>query len=615
MTHPRSETLSTRTTTTPDSRSKSPALDVTKPKTKGPFKGPKPAPPQFAQDRAAGAATPTTQDPPTPGKGSDHLEAIWKRAYDARTRDELRALYRDWAATYDADHEKVGFFGHELTAQTLAKHMTRRDASRILDAGAGTGAAGQALSKLGYTDIVGVDLSQDMLEVANAKGVYTQVLTADLSLPVDAFGVDSFDAAILVGVFSYGQAPAETLDEIVRLVRPGGVVAFTMRTDFFEQDAMGIRSKVESLERRGIWRALEVTEPAPYLPHKDPNAEFRVWCYRITGHKDAEVESGFEDAVREALEGDDWVKKIDHAWIWDSTASRLYNRYTQTSGYYLTDCEEEIVRDHADEILGDAPMIVELGCGSARKVSHILKAAVDKGQRVKYMPVDVSEGALRATAADVRQKFGDRVEVEPRQGLFEAVLPTLPVGVPKVVLFFGSSIGNLDTVKDTVAFLDGLRTRLHPGDRFVVGVDLHKDESVLEEAYNEEEACRAFFVHMVRRINEHLGADFDPRVFELSSVYEEEPPVGQLRTRRMSLRIAPTESQRTWVHKLNMEVHLEPGQPVQVGISRKYDPEGIRTLAGMANFDLKRQWLDKRGWFSMNELVPVAEPPQAEPKA
>jgi uncharacterized SAM-dependent methyltransferase/ubiquinone/menaquinone biosynthesis C-methylase UbiE len=545
----------------------------------------------------------TPSKPPQPGQD---IDAIWKRAYSARTRDDLRALYKDWAATYDADHSKVGFFGHEATARVMARHLTRHDGARVLDAGAGTGAAGEALAGLGFADIVGLDLSDDMLDVARTKGVYSQLLTADLALPVDAFGPDSFDAAVLVGVFSFGQAPPEALDEIVRLVRPGGVVAFTMRTDFFEQDAMGVRSKIEALERRGIWRSLEVTDPAPYLPQKDPTAMFRVWCFRITGHKDAEVESGFEDAVREAFEGDDWVKKIDHAWIWDSTASRLYNRYTQTSGYYLTDCEEDILRTHAAEVLGDAQLIVELGCGSARKVNHILKAAVERGGVVKYMPIDVSEGALRATAAEVRHKFGDRVEVEPRQGMFDEVLPTLPVGVPKVVLFFGSSIGNLDTIADTVTFLDGLRSRLHADDRFVVGIDLHKDEAVLEEAYNEEEACRAFFVHMVRRINEHLGADFDPRVFSLSSVYEKEEPVDGLQTRRMSLRIAPTETQRTWVNALNLEVVLKPGQPVQVGISRKYEPGQIPTLARMANFDMRRQWLDSRQWFSINELVPRA---------
>ncbi|MFP5379061.1 MAG: L-histidine N(alpha)-methyltransferase, partial [Vicinamibacteria bacterium] len=440
------------------------------------------------------------------------------------------------------------------------------------------------------------------------KGVYRETLVADLSVPLDAFAAGSFDAAVLVGVFSYGQAPAETLDEIVRLVRSGGVVAFTMRTDFHEQDAMGVRSRMEALEARGAWRLLECTDPLPYLPHKDPKALFQVWCYRVTGDPEAEVEDGFEDAVREALASDAWVKKIDHAWIWDSAASRLYERYTQTPGYYLTDCEEEILRDQAAEIVGDEHLVVELGCGSARKIRHVLRAAIERGGTFRYLPIDVSPGAVKSTTAEVRQAFGDRVRVEPKQGLFEDVLPTLPVGEQKLVFFFGSSIGNLDTIADTVAFLRRLRERLNPGDRFVVGIDLHKDEAVLERAYNEEEWCRSFFVHMLRRINEHLGADFDPRVFELSSTYEQEAPYEGLRTRRVSLRIAPTEPQHTWIRKLELEVHLEPGQPVQVGISRKYEPEQIAVLARMAGLRLARQWFDRRGWFSLNELVRDDDP-------
>lgn len=557
-------------------------------------------------EHAARRVTPMTARTAGPKTPSDlRLDAIWARAYGAKTRDDLKRLYADWAVTYDADHEKVGFFGHRLTAEVLARHLTRRDAARVLDAGAGTGAAGEALSALGFNDLVAVDLSDEMLAVAREKGIYSQTIVADLSLPVDAFGEDSFDAAILVGVFSYGQAPAETLDEIIRLVRPGGVVAFTMRTDFHVEDAMGVRSRMHLLERRGAWHLLECTDPAPYLPGKDPKARFQVWCYRVTGQKTPEVEEGFEEAVREAFESEDWVKKIDHCWIWDSTASRLYNRYTKTEGYYLTDCEEEILRDHATEILGEERLVVELGCGSARKICHVLDACVARGGPVRYLPIDVSKGALRATENEVRRRFGDAVRIEPRQGLFDDVLPELPVGERKLVFFFGSSIGNLDTIEDTVTFLKRLRARLNPGDRFVVGMDLHKDESVLEAAYNKEEACRAFFVHMIRRINEHLGADFDPRVFELSSVYQEEETSAPFRSWRMALRIAPTEPQHTWVRALGLEAQLEPGQPVQVGISRKFEPEGIGALARMANLTLTHQWLDERRWFSLNELARV----------
>jgi len=531
------------------------------------------------------------------------LDAIWAQAYRARTKEDLKELYASWATTYDEDHATIGFFGHELTAAVLGRHLTRHDASRVLDAGAGTGAAGEALHSLGFRDLVAVDLSEQMLEKAQEKGIHAQTLVADLSTPVDSFADDSFDAAILVGVLSYGQAPAETLDEIIRMVRPGGAIAFTMRTDFYADNAMGVRERMDELEARGRWRLLERTDPRQYLPHKDPDAMFQVWCYRVTGRKTPEIEEGFDAAIRSALDSDDWVKKIDHHWIWDSAATRLYNRYTHDNGYYLTDCEEEILQKYATDILGEQELVVELGCGSARKINHILEARVRDGGSIHYMPIDVSKGALNATAADVADRFGDAVVVEPQQGLFDDVLHSLPVDRHKLVFFFGSSIGNLDTIDDTVRFLESLRARLHRGDRLVVGMDLDKDPSILMRAYGKGEPCRSFFVHMLRRINEYLGADFDPRAFELVSRYEEEETNAPFRSWVMSLRVAPTEPQRTLVRGLGLEVELEAGQPVQVGVSRKLELEGIAGLGKLAGLAMTRQWTDDRGWFSLSEFV------------
>lgn len=556
-----------------------------------------------AQDRAKGSAR-------TPGarirSEEERLQAIWERAYHARTRDDLRRLYADWAETYDEDHERVGFFGHKLSARVLARHLTRIDAARVLDAGAGTGAAGEALSELGVQDMVAIDLSAEMLLRAAEKGLYRRTVAADLSFPIDEFGADSFDAAILVGVFSYGQAPPESFNEVLRLVRSGGVVVFTLRTDFYEQNAMGVRVRMHELERAGVWKLLELTEPAPYLPLKDPTALFRVWCYRVTGGGKPEIEGGFEDAVRKAFETDHPVKQIDHAWIWDSTASHLYERYSRTEGYYLSDCEEEILRDKAAEIAGKETTMVELGCGSARKIRYVLQACIDRGVNVRYLPIDVSGGALRSTVEDVRKHCGDAVRVDPRQGLFDDILPTLPVGDRKLVFFFGSSLGNIETVPETVDFLCRLGSRLTPEDRFVVGLDLDKEERVLDQAYNEEEACRQFFLHMVRRINNNLGADFDPRVFELASVCEDEPSYKGMQTRRVALRIAPKVPQHTWIRRLGLEVALEPGQPVQVGVSRKFRADGIHTLARLTGFRLVRQWFDRKRWFSLNEMVLAA---------
>ena len=179
----------------------------------------------------------------------------------------------------------------------MARYAPFADVAPVLDAGCGTGAAGEALASLGYRNLTGIDLSQDMLARARDKGIYTRLEQVDLGQPLDAFPCSSFDAAALVGVFSYGQAPAHALDEVVRVVKPGGVVAFTMRVDSYEQDAMSVRSRMEALDRAHAWKLLEVTDPEPYLPNKDPHALFRVFCYRVLETKTPPVDEGFAAAV------------------------------------------------------------------------------------------------------------------------------------------------------------------------------------------------------------------------------------------------------------------------------------------------------------------------------
>ncbi len=532
------------------------------------------------------------------------LEKIWAEAYGAKTRDDLKRLYAQWARSYDEDHAAIGFEGHHTAAAMLARYVADPEIRPVLDAGAGTGAAGEALHGLGFRNVTAIDLSEDMLAVADAKGVYVQSFQADLGEPLDRFPRSHFHAAILVGVFSYGQAPAHALDELVRVVEPGGVIAFTARTDFWEEDAMGVRSRAETLAEDRYWRELEVSEPAPYLPKKDPDAQFRVHVFRVLQADEPIHTESFREAVREAAEKHTHVLRLDHAFIWNSTASRLYNRYTHRKEYYLTDCELEILRTNAIDIVDGQNRLVELGCGSARKIAELLDAATDGGKRVHYHPVDVSEGAIESTCSEVRRRFGTAVELHPETGMFADVLDRLPKDQQKVVLFFGSSIGNLETLGETVDFLRRVRDLLGPNDRFIVGCDLHKDEKELLAAYNAGQENLSFFLNMVRRINDELGGSFDLGAFELGSIYEEEPQVfDDVRSWCVQLRVGTSTPQHVYVRDLDLDLDLEAGDSVQVGASRKFRPEDLAALAARAGMRMTRQWFDSKKWFSLNEMV------------
>ncbi|MGE3808085.1 MAG: L-histidine N(alpha)-methyltransferase [Gemmataceae bacterium] len=541
------------------------------------------------------------------GDTEQRLEKIWKRAYTAKSKEDLLGLYADWAEKYDEDHEAVGFFGHVSASRLLVKHLDSKRQAAVLDAGAGTGAAGVALAALGLRNLTALDLSPHMLAKAEEKGVYRRLVQANLGLPVDALPINHFDAAILVGVFSYGQAPAHALEEILPLVKPGGLIVFTMRTDFHDADAMGVRSKMAELERQGAWQAVEVTEPELYLPNKDPRATFRVWCYRVRAEKFPPVDQAFASAVRSALTAPTSVKRLDHRYIWNSRASRLYNRYIETREYYLNDSEEEILRTNATDIINDESTIVELGCGSARKVKYLLSAADRRSDLdgLTYVPIDLSPGALKATRQEVDSCYQGRIAVEPLHASFARALPAVAERQGKLLLFFGSSIGNIESLEETVAFLKRVRACMGPRDRFVVGMDLHKDEEVLRSAYQAGEANLVFFLNMVRRINHELDARFDLSAFEQDSSYDEDEPYQGIEDRCVNFTLVTRKPQRVRVDRLDLDVELDAGDSIQVGISRKFRREDIQRLAALAGFRLARQWQDRRHYFSVNELLPA----------
>ena len=534
------------------------------------------------------------------------VDAIWKRAYSAKRRDDVLALYADWAGTYDEDHRAIGFFGHVRASQLAAKYTAGRALAPVLDVGAGTGAAGVELSKLGFENLTAVDLSPAMLQVAEGKGVYRHLVEADLDWPLDVFPTAYFDAAVAVGAFSYGQAPAHALDELVRVVRPGGVVVFTLRVDFHETDAMGVRTKMGALEAAGAWHPVEISPPEKYLPRKDPDVMFRTFCYRVRERADANPDKGFAEAVRRVFTSNAKVRRLDHRYIWDSTASRLYDRYTECPDYYLTDAEEAILRANARAIVGGARQIVELGCGSARKATHVLRAALeaDGSSPITYLPIDVSEAALASTRADVEREFGGKVTVKPLWGRFRDALPGVPQAEEgQLVLFFGSSLGNLETLQETVELLSVIQGSMGPADRLVVGLDLHKDEAILRRAYEAGPKNRAFFVNMLRRINAEFNANLDLAHFRQESTYDEGEPYGGIKNRSVNFKLVTTKAQAVYLGKLDLEAHLEAGDAIQVGTSRKFEPEDIGRLLELGGFVLTRQWVDERRYFSLSEAV------------
>ncbi len=201
-----------------------------------------------------------------------------KWIYSSKDNLELSAHYDQWAKSYDTDLiQDYGWKAPQVATDFVKKYVPKD--SKILDVGAGTGLVGQCLHQEGYRDLVGIDLSEMMLEEARNKKVYRELYKMVLGETL-FFSDGIFDAAICVGIFTFGHAPASSLDELVRITKPKGHIIFLQRSD--ANVALGFKEKQVVLETAGRWNLVEARDSLMAYSKKESDLPHQVWVYQVT---------------------------------------------------------------------------------------------------------------------------------------------------------------------------------------------------------------------------------------------------------------------------------------------------------------------------------------------
>ena len=198
--------------------------------------------------------------------------------YHSASRHELSKNYDDWASDYDADMQSTGYIHPAIIVGLVARYVAN-PAATILDAGVGTGTIGQLLSILGYTNLQGVDMSDGMLAKARIRNIYTDLRQGILGEPLD-FKTAVMDCIVSTGTFTTGHAPASAFDELVRIVKPGGHLIFTVGTVVWEE--AGFAAKLVALEGAGHLVQVETTPVYHPMPLSKTESGFttRAHVYR-----------------------------------------------------------------------------------------------------------------------------------------------------------------------------------------------------------------------------------------------------------------------------------------------------------------------------------------------
>ena len=183
--------------------------------------------------------------------------AFLAKVYNASTAEESRALYNEWATSYDKDLADEDYASPDLAVNAINRHFdpasTKGEEISVLDAGCGTGLVALSLAKsdLGRNHklvIDGIDISEGMLGVAAKTGLYRKLEPADLSKPI-ALEDGTYDVVACVGTLTKAHVGPHVFPEFIRLARKGGLVVATVLNDIWVD--LGYEKEVKALAKDG----------------------------------------------------------------------------------------------------------------------------------------------------------------------------------------------------------------------------------------------------------------------------------------------------------------------------------------------------------------------------
>jgi L-histidine N-alpha-methyltransferase len=320
--------------------------------------------------------------------------------------------------------------------------------------------------------------------------------------------------------------------------------------------------------------------------------------YRIDVHADEHTRlKAMAEDVRKGLSAR--PRWLPPKYFYDAAGSRLFDEITRLPEYYLTRVEEALLDRLAPELMRTLTPtdMVELGSGFSVKTRRLLAAR--GGTPLRYTPVDVDETSLTASAARLLDDDA-ALEIHAVVGDFERHLVHVPAaGGRRLVLFLGSTIGNLDP-PGRLALLTQVRGLLRRGDRLLLGMDLVKERATLEAAYNDAAGVTAAFNRNVLNVvNRALGADFRPEAFRHRAFYNAAES-------RIEMHLVSERRQTVRIPSLDLRIQLERAETIWTESSYKFTRASATGMLAGAGLRLEAWHTDREQRFALAVAAPRA---------
>jgi len=214
-------------------------------------------------------------------------------------------------------------------------------------------------------------------------------------------------------------------------------------------------------------------------------------------------------------------------------------------------------------------------------------------RRCEYVPIDVSHDALVRAEQRLRGRF-PKVHVRALAMTHEEALSVLrSLEPPQLVVFVGSSVGNLEDAEASALFR-GLRTSLGIGASLLLGTDLRKSPHVLLPAYDDASGVTAAFnKNVLSRINRELGGHFHLDRFQHIAHWNDAAS-------RIELHLESVEAQEVGIDLLGMRVRFRAGETIHTESSVKYDVPRVERIVEAGGFRVEETYYDRARRFALH---------------
>lgn len=298
------------------------------------------------------------------------------------------------------------------------------------------------------------------------------------------------------------------------------------------------------------------------------------------------------DQQQEILQGlNAKSKRISAKYFYDQTGSELFEAITQLDEYYPTRTEVQLLKDSRQAILDKAGkdcVLIEYGSGASTKIRLLLDALKPKA----YVPMDISKDFLYESAIELRKHF-PWLEIHATCLDYSqpAQLPkALPVNAKKVAFFPGSSLGNFSP-DEALSFLKGVRKTVGDNGALLIGVDLVKDDAVLNAAYNDKKGVTAEFnLNSLRHLNCLGAGNFNLEHFEHYAFFNREQS-------RIEMHLISKYDQV--VSLFGERLSFKQNEAITTEYSYKFEPESFAEFVKQAGFEAQECWRDENQYFAL----------------